>query len=467
MKKMLFILALSISVHLQSQILLETTTVDTSTVISGLDIPWEIQWGPDGWIWVTERFGRVSRVHPESGMQDVILDISSQVYQSGESGLLGMALHPDFESNPHVFLAYTYQSGSNVLEKIVRYEFSGGDLVNEQVLLDNIRGNATHDGCRLIISPDMKLLATTGDAQNQPAAQNINDLSGKILRLNLDGTVPDDNPFPGNPVWSYGHRNPQGLFLADNGILYSSEHGPSTDDELNIIEEARNYGWPNVHGFCNLPDEITFCNANNVKEPVAAWTPTVAASDIVFYDHPSIPEWQQSILMTTLKNKRVYALKLEATGTEVIEENQYFTNLWGRLRDVCTGPNGEIYLATNGPDWGNSEPFTHRIVKVWNPSYTAVEESSVISRQSSVVVYPNPTSGISRFKFQVSDSQHITLEIYDLHGREMATVVDEWLPAGEHTVSFDASGLPPGVYLYRESSVISHQSSVGRFIVIQ
>ena len=454
--------AIIFSISLHAQIQLEETTVDTSTIITGLDIPWEIQWGPDNWIWVTERYGRVSRVNPETGEQDVILDISDVVEQSGESGLLGMVLHPDFDTEPYVYMAYTHLSGGNIQERIVRYEYSGGDLTDEFVLLDNIPGNSTHDGCRLIITPDLKLLATTGDAQNQPAAQNISSLNGKILRINLDGSIPDDNPWPGNPAWSFGHRNPQGLFLAANGILYSSEHGPSTDDELNIIEEARNYGWPNVHGFCDLPDEITFCNANNVKEPVVAWTPTIAASDIVFYDHPSIPEWQNSILMTTLKNKRIYALRLNEEGTGVVEENQYFTNLWGRLRDILIGPNGEIYLATNGPDWSNTEPFTHSIVKVWNPEFTSVEESAVDSRQSAVRVYPNPAHDEIFLDVSGKKKSEIIVSIHTISGKMM---FEKTIPHGFNQTnnSIDVSHLPPGMYLLK---VISEEGSLitGKFI---
>jgi glucose/arabinose dehydrogenase len=182
-------------------------------------------------------------------------------------------------------------ASGNIKERIVRYEYSDGQLTDEFILLDNIQGNTTHDGCRMIILPDQTLLFSTGDAQNQPAAQNLEHLSGKFLRLHLDGSIPDDNPFPANPVYSLGHRNAQGLYLASNGIIYSSEHGPSTDDELNIIEPGRNYGWPDVHGFCDLPAEITFCDENNVKEPLEAWTPTIATSDIVYYDHDAIPEW--------------------------------------------------------------------------------------------------------------------------------------------------------------------------------
>jgi glucose/arabinose dehydrogenase len=324
MKHLTFLLgALFTSITILAQIQLRETTIDTATIITGLDIPWEIQWGPDDHIWTTERYGRISRINPETGDQHVILDISDQVFQEGESGLLGMVLHPDFDMHPFVYTAYTYMVTGNIKEKIVRYEYDNGQLVDEFVLLDNIQGNTTHDGCRMIILPDQTLLFSTGDAQNQPAAQNLEHLSGKFLRLNLDGSIPADNPFPDSPVYSFGHRNAQGLYLAPSGIVYSSEHGPSTDDELNIIEPGRNYGWPDVHGFCDLPDEITFCDENNVKEPLEAWTPTIATSDIVYYDHEAIPDWQGHILLTSLKNKRLYVMTLNEEGTEVVGEEQF------------------------------------------------------------------------------------------------------------------------------------------------
>jgi glucose/arabinose dehydrogenase len=373
----------------KAQVLLQETTVDTLTVITGLDIPWEIRYGPDNYLWVTERYGRVSRVNPETGAQDVVLDLSATVWQQAESGMLGMAMHPDFDNNPFVYLAYTYNASGNTLERIVRYTYTDGQLIDEMVLLDDINGNTTHNGCRMVITPDNKLLLTTGDAQDQPAAQDIGNLSGKVLRINLDGSIPEDNPFPGSPVYTVGHRNPQGLCYAPNGIVYSSEHGPSTDDEFNVIEPGRNYGWPDVHGFCDLPDEIPFCEANNVFEPLAAWTPTVAASDILYYDHPAIPEWEGRMLMTTLKNKRLYVLELDESGMAVLGEDQYFQNFWGRLRDVCMDPDGAIYLATNGPDWSNSQPFTHSIIKIWNPDYVFSAEESPEGRDA-ISIYPNP-----------------------------------------------------------------------------
>lgn len=390
------IMILTLSIFLihgiaRSQVFIGETEVDTATVATGLDIPWEIQWGPDDHLWVTERFGRVSRIDPGSGSQDVILDISDIVEQTGESGLLGMALHPDFSDTARVFLVYTYLDAGQIRERVVSYDYDGTSLVDEHILLGDIPGSYNHDGSRIIITPDYKLIVTTGDALDLTAPQDPGHLSGKVLRLNIDGTIPADNPFPGNPVWTIGHRNPQGLLLAPNGILYSSEHGPDTDDELNIIEKGRNYGWPEVKGYCDQPDELDFCQENNVKEPIAAWTPTIATSDIIYYDHPAIPEWQGSILLTTLKNKRIYELELDATGTEVISESQFFSGWWGRLRDICTGPDGEIYLATNGDSWSNTDPFTHRIIRISNPVYLSTGEHPGIPVRE-LKITPNPFS---------------------------------------------------------------------------
>ena len=163
------------------------------------------------------------------------------------------------------------------------FKYENGTLENEFILLDNIPGNTTHIGCRMIIMPDNTLLFSTGDAQNQPSAQDVDQLTGKIHRLNLDGTIPNDNPFPGNSVYSFGHRNVQGLFLGPNGIIYSSEHGPSTDDEFNIIEAGMNYGWPNVHGFCDSPSEVAFCDENDVFEPLVADTHSSCLRYCVLY----------------------------------------------------------------------------------------------------------------------------------------------------------------------------------------
>ena len=194
---------LSLQLFSQSTITVGITTVEVDTIYTGLDIPWEIIYGPDGFIWTTERKGIISRIDPIAKTKTVILNIVSSVYQNSESGLLGMALHPDFATTPEVFLAYTYGSFSNIKEKVVKYTYNGTSLVNEVILIDNIIGNTTHNGSRIAILPDNTLLFSTGDAQNQSLPQDVNELNGKILRINLDGTIPADNAFAGNPVHTY------------------------------------------------------------------------------------------------------------------------------------------------------------------------------------------------------------------------------------------------------------------------
>lgn len=307
-----------------------------------LNQPWEILWGPDNMLWLTERGGRVSRVNPSTGSLTPLITIS-EVESRGEGGLLGMALHPDFTNVPQVFLAYNYVKSGVYTEKIVRFTYNGTSLINPVILLDNIRANTFHNGCRLLVSPDHKLFFSTGDAGNAAEAQNKNSLNGKILRLNLDGSVPADNPFPGNPVWSFGHRNAQGLVMA-HGIFYSSEHGPDSDDEFNIIRKGENYGWPNVRGFCNESAERSFCNAQNVAEPLKAWTPTIAVCGIDYYDKDQIPQWKNSILMCTLKDQTLYQLKLDASGDKIMETKELIRGTYGRLRDVCVAPDGRVFL---------------------------------------------------------------------------------------------------------------------------
>jgi aldose sugar dehydrogenase len=163
--------------------------------------------------------------------------------------------------------------------------------------------------------------------------------------MNLDGSVPADNPIPGSPVWSWGHRNAQGLVFVGN-TLFSSEHGATTDDEINIIEKGRNYGWPEVEGFCDEADERSFCNGNNIKEPLKAWTPTVAFAGMDYYNADNIPEWKNCLLVTTLKNRRLYVMKLNEARDKIENVSEYFKDYFGRLRDVCVAPDGKVYIGT-------------------------------------------------------------------------------------------------------------------------
>lgn len=441
MKNIFFSLFLFMSFSAQSQttMMVGSTLVEVDTICTGLDIPWEIIYGPDGHIWTTERKGIISRINPTTGTKTVILNLISSVYQSSESGLLGMALHPDFSNTPEVFIAYTYNASGFIKERFVKYTYNGTALVNPVTLLQDITGNTTHIGARFQFLADTTLLVSTGDAQNTSLPQDLNALSGKVLRMNTDGTIPSDNPDPSSYVYSFGHRNVQGILRAPNGMIYLSEHGASNDDEFQILESNRNYGWPNVEGFCDFAGEQTFCTANNVKEPLTVWTPTIAPSDMVWYENPNFPEFDEKILMTVLKDKKLIAIELNPNGTQYINETHYLTNLFGRLRDICVGPNLELYLATNGASWSNTNPNTHSIIQL-----QVANSSSVQKLASSIAkIYPNPVNDL--FYVETNESfLGATYLVRDITGRVLTSgkieatqqqVFSEFLPRGVYELT--------------------------------
>jgi len=357
MKKRLLLLTLLIgtffSLTAQTVLInLGTTTVETSTLYTTNEAPWELTYGPGDSLWMTTKNGKVYRIDPNNGVATLLLDYTANVYQAGEAGMLGMTFHPNFATNPYVYIAYTYSNAGNK-ERMSRFTYNGIALINEQVLIDDITANTIHNGSRLVILNNNSILMTTGDAANTALSQNTTSKNGKVLRVLLDGSIPVDNPVPGSPVYTFGHRNPQGLALHPNGNVYSTEHGPANNDEFQIIEPGRNYGWPNVVGFCDNDQagETAFCTANNVKEPLASWNPapgiTWAPSDLIWYNHPSIPEFQNTFLVAFLKTAKVRRIQLNPTGESITSQADFFTDQWGRLRDITAAPDGSIYLATN------------------------------------------------------------------------------------------------------------------------
>lgn len=439
MKKiyLLFLIFLPLkSVFAQSTMMIGNTEVQVDTVYTGLDVPWEIQYGPDGNLWFTERKGLVSKLDPVTKIRTIVLDIVDEVYQEYEAGLLGMALHPDFMNTPEIFIVYTYGTSPNVFEKLVKYTYNGTALANPVIVLDNINGFTTHNGSRIIFLPDNKILMTTGDAQDQPAAQDLNSLNGKILRLNMDGSIPADNPSPTSYVYTYGHRNIQGLHLAPNDRVYISEHGATTDDEFQLLAPNRNYGWPDVEGYCDLPGEETFCTANDVEEPLMAWTPTIAPSDLIYYDNDAFPEFDDKILMTVLKDKKVRAISLNIPGNAVTDEDDYFTQMFGRLRDIAMGPQKELYLATNGAEWINVDPNTHSIIRITPPTDASVNE---LGKESGFVMHPNPASDFLTIDLKSMPGGELTIR--DLQGK---LLMQQKIPAGQ--VKLDISALNRGLY---------------------
>ena len=337
-----------------------------TTLASGLDTPWDLAWGPDGHIWVTERRGVISRVDTTTGQIARAGQIG--VIEQSESGLMGIAFHPEFDTRPFVYLAHSYSTGGSIRNRLVRMRYDGTVLDGLEILLDNIPGARNHDGSRLAVGPDSLLYMTTGDAQNPALSQDLNILAGKVLRLTLNGRPAPDNPF-GTAIYSYGHRNPQGLvFHPVTGLLYSTEHGPRDNDEVNRIQIGRNYGWPSVRGFCDndvLAGEQTFCEANNIAEPLMAWTPTIAPAGADIYNADLIPAWKGSLMFTTLKGSALVRLTLSEDGSRILAQEVLYQNRFGRLRDVLVGPRGEVYLATSNRDGrGRPAPDDDRILRI-------------------------------------------------------------------------------------------------------
>ncbi len=350
---LLIALALSSFSFFVSNTPLVAVAVSIEEIATGLEAPWSLAFANDTTIYVSERAGRIRIIHQGVLLEQPVATINVKTFQGGEAGLLGLALDPDFASNRQVYIYYTYtdQQGQTK-NRISRLTEANGQLTNEQFLLDGIEGANIHDGGRLKIAPDGKLYATTGDATNEQLAQNVSSLNGKVLRLNLDGSFPSDNPFSGSPVYSYGHRNPQGLAWDGGGHLVASEHGPSgipcCNDEINLIQPGRNYGWPNVYGITGNP--------NFVDPILSTGLDTWAPSGMTFYSTPNIQEWTGKFLVATLRGRQLRVLEISFTpSAKVVSSAAFLTESYGRLRDVVQGPDGFIYIATSNRD-GRGSP---------------------------------------------------------------------------------------------------------------
>lgn len=369
---------------------LDSTVLLITELANELEVPWDLEPGPNNWLYFTEQKGTVNRIHTQT-REIQQLSILEDVFYRRSTGLFSMALHPDFLQYPYLYLHYTTSKKDSALidqitSKIVRYSIKNNQLKEATVLLDNIGGNTYHNGSRMLIHED-KLWLGTGDAGATQTTQDYNTLNGKVIRINLDGSIPVDNPFPNSPVWSIGHRNIQGI-TTGKGKIYVSEHGPITDDEINHIEKSRNYGWPNVHGFCDLENEKVYCQDSLIQEPLKAWSPTIATSGLEYYNHNQVPEWKNSLLLTTLKGQSLRVLPLSEDGNTIISEKLFLQKFLGRLRDVAINSTGEIYLATSNMDWHQGhQPWLYdslpkkqgdRILKIQVANSQILEQLSAI-----------------------------------------------------------------------------------------
>jgi glucose/arabinose dehydrogenase len=323
---------------------------------------------PDGRLFFTERPGRVRVV--TAGKLDPTPWATLPVRAAGEGGLMGLALDPDFETNPWVYVCYTFDADGALQNRISRLREVDGRGSGEAFLIERFPGGLAHDGCRLKFGPDGKLYATTGETFQRALAQELTSLGGKILRLNRDGTIPADNPFgPTSFVYSYGHRNPQGLaFDPQTGVLFNTEHGPSGEvglgnyDEVNIIVPGGNYGWPLVVGAPGLPA---------YQDPLLAFPDfAVPPGGATFYASSCIPQWTGNFFFTSLRGQHLQRVVFDASRRRLVAierlfEQQIYRGVYGRLRDVIEGPDGALYVSTSNRDGrGTPAPDDDRILRI-------------------------------------------------------------------------------------------------------
>ena len=317
--------------------------LNVDILVDGLNNPWELVFGPDGEIYFTERDGRIWKIG-ESGEVKVIQTFPKS--GSIEGGTLGLALHPEFEKNKKIYVYQTNLELEFFQNKVFSFRVDNDTLTEKQIIIEDIPGAPWHDGGRIKFGPDGKLYITTGDAINPGWSQDLSSLAGKILRINPDGTIPDDNPFDSSPVFSYGHRNPQGLAWSQDGMLVSSEHGPSGEmgyghDEINVILKGKNYGWPKVVG--NSFD-------NGFVNPIThSGQTTWAPSGMIFYNSDKIPSLNEKFLVGALKGQHLMVVDVAKDGS-LIGVDKMFEGEFGRIRTAEIGPDGTLYLLTANGD---------------------------------------------------------------------------------------------------------------------
>lgn len=314
-------------------------------VVQDLDIPWDIEFLPSNEMLITQREGSLIRATEERREIIPVADVEA----TGEGGLLGIALHPNFSSNNYIYLYMTTQTATGLENIVYRYRLEENTLQDRALIIDGIPAGQNHNGGALQFGPDGKLYITTGDAGNSSNAQSLDSLGGKILRLNDNGSIPTDNPFNNSPIYSYGHRNVQGITWDNSGILWATEHGPSGAgsgfDEINRIEAGGNYGWPTIQGDETEQGFISPYIQSGLDE---TWAP----AGIVYY--------REYIIFAGLRGQSLYKLTVENRSLE-----RFFTNQYGRLRAIVLGPDGYLYISTSNLDGrGSPRDGDDRIIKV-------------------------------------------------------------------------------------------------------
>lgn len=337
--------------------------VQKTTVIEGLDHPWGMAWLPDGAILITERSGQL-RIARDGVLDPTPIAGVPEVFAVKQGGLMDVSLHPRFSENSWVYLTYSHGTRQANHTRVARAKFDGNALSDLEVIfqVSQLKSGGQHFGSRIVWLPDDTLLIAIGDGGNPPVqldgdlirkqAQNRRSHLGKIIRLNDDGTIPNDNPFVESPdadpaIWSYGHRNIQGLtFDSQTRRIWSTEHGAKGGDELNLVEAGENYGWPLVTHSREYSGGIISDQQSRpgMVEPKLVWTPAIAPSGLVIYDSDRVPQWQGDLFAGGLVSRDVRHIELDESGNVV---NETSIDIGQRVRDVRQSPDGLLYILTD------------------------------------------------------------------------------------------------------------------------
>jgi glucose/arabinose dehydrogenase len=331
-----------------------------TAVASNLYVPWSIVFPTENSMYIAQRSGEIlyyKNSQPQSNFYKF-----SEISATNEEGLMGMVLDPDYPNSPYIYTSLAYEDNNQMFVKVVRLTDVNNQAKEVKILLDKIPAAKFHAGSRLRFGPDQKLYVTTGDSTKKEIAQDLNSLGGKILRMNKDGSIPSDNPFPNSPVYSYGHRNAQGIdFDPVSGVLFSTEHGPSLfdgaagGDEFNRILPGKDYGWPKVSHTASTPEAVY---------PLLVFTPAVAPASGVFYTGDRYTTLKNAFLFGGLRGEGIFVIYLDEARQKVTSYEKLNINE-GRIREIAVSPDGYIYFSTSNKDGrGNSTDKSDQIFKL-------------------------------------------------------------------------------------------------------
>ena len=336
----------------------EKVSFQVETYADGFEIPWGMAFLPDNRMMVTDRIGDLWIVEKDGKDKVKVIGEIPNVRSKGQGGMLDVAVHPDFNTNSYIYLSYSDYSENKSHTSLIRAKLVNNSLVNSQIIFRPeekfFTKRSLHFGSRIIFDDKGFIFFCIGDRGDRDLAQNLDMPNGKMYRIRDDGTIPIDNPFyytkgAIKSIWSYGHRNPQGLALhPSTRQLWEAEHGPRGGDEVNIILRGHNYGWPVITYGKNYSGTIIskLTHHEGMDQPVFHWTPSIAVCGIAFYEGSQFPEWKNNLLATSLKYERLHRVELDGMNMvkdEIIYEAE------SRVRDVEVGPDGIIYVALEDP----------------------------------------------------------------------------------------------------------------------